>query len=191
MPIVTTPFDDRIEYYCTGSGAQTLVIPDGAYKINYELVGGRGGTGGTGYGHPGGTNPWSGSIGGYGQLLSGELKPDQFSGKTITLNVGQNGTNGDGFSGSSGGGGGTSGGQGGYNYSESDSGGFSGAGGAGGGGSSRIRVDSTTVLVAGGGGGGAGGQWFKFDTPFNGQTSENVYNQNDNKSESNGNPGII
>lgn len=186
--ITVTTFTDRIEYYCTGSGNQTLKIPDTAYKIDYEIVAGRGGTGGTGIGHPGGSNPWPGGNPGYGQKLTGSLIASQFAGKTIILNVGQNGQDGNSFSGTGGGGGLQSGGSGGYNYSET-SGTFTGSGGAGGGGSSGIRVNSNSVLVAGGGGGGAGGQWFEFTGTKEGQTSTNVYNQNDGKSASNGSTG--
>lgn len=164
-------------YSYTTAGTYTLSIPLNATNITYEIIGARGGTGGTGYGHPGGNSPWPGGTGGYGQRITGSLKT-AVNGKTLTIIVGSTGNIGYTYSPGTGGGGFRTGGTGGYNYSSSDGGGFYGAAGGGGGGSSVITISdgpSLHVLTAGGGGGGGGGQWFEFGGSKNGQTS-NVLN---------------
>jgi hypothetical protein len=162
MAITFTTFDDRIEYICTGSGAQTLVIPDGTYRINYELVGGKGGTAGTSSARIE-NNP--GGVGGFGQKVIGSINGELLAGNTVTLYVGQNGLNGSTVVGGNGGGGYKAGGRGGYNYSTDEDGSWYGAAGGGGGGSSSIIYQSSPIVTAGGGGGGGAKMYTNFGGP--------------------------
>lgn len=131
------------------AGTHTISIPSGATNIQYEIVGGIGGSGG----YSSARSPGPGAAGAYGQKITGTLKSSA-SGKTLTLYVAGNGSTGGQIYGGAGGTGYTSGGQGGNNFS-TPSDGFVGAAGGGGGGSSAILDSSTRIVVAGGGGGGA------------------------------------
>lgn len=168
----------------TTVGTYSLDLPEGATNITFEIVGGKGGQGGTGIGHPGGNYPWTGGTGGYGQRITGTLS-NSLAGKKLTLIVGSPGGQGFTYGSGAGGGGFRTGGRGGENYSESNIdqyGSFQGSAGGGGGGSSVILVKSPTstdkfhVVTAGGGGGGGGGQYISgINPPLNGRTSNTIY----------------
>jgi hypothetical protein len=160
------------------AGTSTITIPSGAANITYEIIGGRGGRGGTGVkgGIVNGTYP--GGTGANGQKITGSFNSSVI-GQTLTITVAANGGNGSaawfGASGGSGGSGLNSGGSGGSTPVTNDPDReYYGASGGGGGGSSSISISTTRVLIAGGGGGGGGGMNFSIGSGINGKTSTTI-----------------
>ncbi len=151
-PIYTTSYVNvRKERYAKGSSNgrdNSIIIPEDATNVKVRVGGAAGGYGGSD------TNGGGGS-GGYGRVGYFTL-PD--GGRTLTIRVGERGSNGGAGRNAVGGNGGliTGEGDGGWGGAAPDS-------GAGGGGASGCYVydslTSSTIIACGGGGGGGGGSW--------------------------------
>ncbi len=151
-PIYSTNFaqvrKERYALNTTNGRDNSITIPDDATNVKIRIGAGAGGYGGSD------TNG-GGGAGGYGRVGYFTL-PD--GGRTLTIRVGQRGSQGQSGRNADGGRGGlvTDEGDGGVGGSAPDS-------GAGGGGSAGCYVydglSSSWILAAGGGGGGGGGSW--------------------------------
>lgn len=153
------PTSETIVYSTTSN--TTLSIPANATNISFELVGGRGGNGGSSTVLPEGQgffNNQPGGQGAFGQKLIAYPDASLVAGKTISFFIGKNGdtaTGNNGFDfGGPGGTGYNSGGKGGDQFG-GETWGTAGSGG-GGGGSTAIVINSSPIIIAGGGGGGGG-----------------------------------
>lgn len=158
-------FPSTPTYTGNKSNGQTSSIPANSTNIYFDVNGGRGGSGGAGYGNPGATTyTHPGGYYSHGQRVIGYVKPHTDT-LSFTHYVGGNGTSGSGTSRGTRGTGGIASGSNGASGSY-EAGDYYGGGGGGGGAASALYIATYGgyACVAGGGSSGGGGQWFDSGT---------------------------